>query len=85
MGAGQTLGMVCFVRGFSIGEANAIGPSEYIRLIYAGLIGYFLFGEVIDSWTLLGGAIIVASTLYIARDEARRPGARSATKDKTTL
>lgn len=83
MGAGQTLGMVCFVRGFSIGEANAIGPSEYIRLIYAGLIGYFLFGEAIDSWTLLGGAIIVASTLYIARDETRRPSRRSDTKDKT--
>ena len=74
LGAGQTLGMICFVRGFSIGEANAIGPSEYVRLIYAGLIGYFLFGETLDIWTLVGGAVIVGSTLFIARDEARRPG-----------
>lgn len=72
MGTGLTLGMVCFVRGFSIAQANAIGPSEYARLIYAGLIGYFLFGEAIDSWTVLGGLIIVASTLLIARDEARK-------------
>jgi drug/metabolite transporter (DMT)-like permease len=66
-----TLGMICFVRAYSIGEANAIGPIEYIRLIYAGLFGYFLFGEIIDLWTLVGGIIIVGSTLFIARDEAR--------------
>ena len=73
LGAGQTFGMICFVRGFSIGEANAIAPSEYLRLIYAGLIGYFMFGESVDSWTIAGAAIIVGSTLYIAQDEARRP------------
>ena len=33
-GVGQTFGMICFVRGSSIGEANAIGPSEYVRLIH---------------------------------------------------
>lgn len=72
MGTGLTLGMVCFVRGFSIAQANAIGPSEYARLIYAGAIGYFFFGEIIDSWTVVGGLIIVASTLLIARDEAKK-------------
>ena len=72
IGVLTTMGMICWVRAFSVGEANAIGPMEYARLIYAGLFGYFLFGEVIDILTLLGGAIIVGSTLYIARDEARR-------------
>lgn len=72
MSTGLTLGMVCFVQAFSIAEANAVGPSEYVRLIYAGLIGYLLFGESIDSWTLSGGLFIVASTLLIARDEARK-------------
>ena len=70
-----TLGMICYVRAFSAGEANAVGPIEYIRLIYAGLLGYFLFSEVPDLWTVLGGAIIVACSLYIAKDEARRPQA----------
>ena len=64
-----------YVRAYSIGEANAIGPIEYVRLIYAGLFGYFLFGEIVDIWTLVGGVIIVGSTLFIARDEARRPSA----------
>ena len=68
-----TLGMICYVRAFSAGEANAVGPIEYIRLIYAGLFGYFLFSETPDIWTVLGGIIIVACSLYIAKDESRRP------------
>jgi drug/metabolite transporter (DMT)-like permease len=72
IGVLTTLGMICRVRAFSVGEANAIGPMEYVRLICAGLLGYFLFGEVIDIRTLIGGAIIVGSTLYIARNEVRR-------------
>ncbi len=73
IGIGTMTGMICFVRAFSVGKANAIGPFEYVRLIYAGLIGYLLFGESIDTWTLIGGAIIFRSTLFIARDEVRKP------------
>ena len=68
-----TLGMICYVRAFSAGEANAVGPIEYVRLIYAGLFGYFLFIEIPDIWTVVGGAIIVACSLFIAKDEAQRP------------
>jgi drug/metabolite transporter (DMT)-like permease len=71
IGTGTTIGMICFVRGFSVGEINVAGPMEYVRLVYAGLIGYFFFAETIDLWTLLGGVVIVASALYIAQDESR--------------
>ena len=79
-----TLGMICYVRAFSAGEANAVGPIEYVRLIYAGLFGYFLFSEIPDIWTVLGGIIIVACSLYIAKDEANRPHAAASvgTPDK---
>lgn len=72
IGIGTMLGMVCFVRGFSIGEANTLGPVEYLRLIYAGLIGYFLFGETIGTWTIIGGIIIVGAALLIAREESKK-------------
>ena len=67
-----TLGMTCFVRAFSAGEANAVGPIEYIRLIYGALFGYFLFNEIPSIWTGLGAILIVASAIYIARDEAQK-------------
>ena len=71
IGGLTTLGMIGFVRGFAAGEANAVGPMEYIRLIYAVALGYFIFAEVPSLWTWAGAAVIVGCTFYIARDEAR--------------
>ncbi len=72
IGVFTTAGMVCYVRAFSAGEANAVGPAENLRLIYATLFGYFLFAEIPSVWTGIGAVIIVAATYYIARSEARR-------------
>jgi drug/metabolite transporter (DMT)-like permease len=66
-------GMTGFIRAFSVGEANAVGPMEYIRLIYAGALGYSIFGEVPDYWTFAGALIIIIATVYIAREESRKP------------
>ena len=71
IGVITTAGMVCYLRAFSVGEPSAVGPSENVRLIYAALFGYFLFAETPSIGTGIGAAIIVASTYYIARDEAR--------------
>jgi drug/metabolite transporter (DMT)-like permease len=72
IGVLTTIGMTGFVRGFSVGEANAVGPIEYIRLIYAAFIGYAFFAEIPSLWTFAGAIVIIASALYIARDGTRR-------------
>ncbi len=71
IGVLTTLGMVGFVRGFAVGEASVIGPMEYVRLIYAAVLGYFVFAEIPDPWTFVGALIIVVATSYLARMEAR--------------
>lgn len=73
IGVLTTIGMIGFVRAFSVGEANAVGPIEYIRLIFAAIIGYFIFSEIPSLWTFVGAMVIIASALFIARDESRRP------------
>ena len=40
-------------------------------LIYAGILGYLLFAEVPDRFTLIGAAIIVGSALFIFHRERR--------------
>ena len=72
IGVLTTIGMTGFVHAFSIGEANAVGPIEYIRLIFAAFIGYAFFSEIPSLWTLAGAIVIIASALYIAHDESRR-------------
>ncbi|MEX2408309.1 MAG: DMT family transporter, partial [Rhodovibrionaceae bacterium] len=59
------------IRAFQIAEASYIAPFDYSRLLLAGLLGYFLFGEVPDEYSLAGALVIAASTFYIARREAR--------------
>ncbi|MGD8310832.1 MAG: DMT family transporter [Chromatiales bacterium] len=71
-----TLAQTCIIRAYKIGEATAVAPFDYSRIVFAGILAYFVFGELPDIWSVVGAAIIVASTLYIARREAqlgRRP------------
>jgi drug/metabolite transporter (DMT)-like permease len=71
MGLFSVLGQSCMVRGLNVGEVTAVTPFEYSRLLFAAGIGYLVFAEVPASSTWLGGAVIIASTLYIAIREAR--------------
>ncbi|WNJ99768.1 DMT family transporter [Thalassospiraceae bacterium LMO-JJ14] len=56
-----------FIQALKVGEAAAIAPMEYVRLLYAGIIGIVFFAETPTVWTLSGAGIIVASTLYTMR------------------
>ena len=67
------------IRAYKAGEATFVAPFDYSKLLIAGLIGFFVFAEVPDLWTLAGAAVIVAATLYIARREARLGQAKPAT------
>jgi len=53
-----------FIQAFKAGEAAAIAPMEYTRLIFAAFIGVIFFAEVPTLWTLSGAGIIMVSTLY---------------------
>ena len=72
VGVLTTLAMWCLVKGYALGETSFIGPIEYVRLVYAAALGYFVFAELPDAWTWAGAAIIVAATLYLARVEGGR-------------
>ena len=67
-----TVGMIGFIRGFVVGEASVIGPTEYVRLVFAAFFGLTIFGEIPDVWTLVGALIIVGATSFIARLEANK-------------
>lgn len=64
IGALMSLMQWLFIQALKVGEAAAIAPMEYTRLLYAGVIGMIFFAETPTVWTLSGAAIIVASTLY---------------------
>lgn len=58
------------IKAFRAGEATAIASLDYSRLIYATLIGIFVFNQWPGPETLFGAAIIIAASLYTVRREA---------------
>ncbi|MEQ8666700.1 MAG: DMT family transporter [Rhodospirillales bacterium] len=58
--------------------AATLQPFNYMLLVWAVIVGYVVFGDLPDLWTVVGALVIVGSGLYtIYREHARR-GARNA-------
>jgi len=54
------------------GEASAIAPLQYLRLVFVALAGWLLYGEVPDVWGWAGAGVILAGALVVTAAEARR-------------
>ncbi len=72
MGILATVGQWVGVKALRLAEASIIGNTKYVELVYAAAFGYFLFGEVPDSYTILGASIIICSSVYILHRDAVR-------------
>ncbi len=55
--------------------ASTLAPMSYIQLIWSVALGLVLFGNFPDHWTLIGGAIIAGSGLYVIHRERLRRAA----------
>jgi len=67
-----TVAHLCMTRAFSLGDISAMQPMRFLDLIWASLLGLAIFGNVPSVTALLGGAVIVASTIWIGRRESAR-------------
>lgn len=61
---------IAMTRAFSLGDISAMQPVRFLDLVWSSLLGLALFGDSPTFNTMVGGAIIVASTIWIARREA---------------
>jgi drug/metabolite transporter (DMT)-like permease len=77
-----TLGQVSLAQAFRMAEVSAVLPLDFLKLVWGTLLGLFLFAEVPDALTWLGGVMIFAATTWLALRESRPPiaasGARAA-------
>ena len=60
-------GQYCNIQAFKAGEASAIAPMDYSRLIYATLIGWWIFAELPNPTTVAGAALIVVASVITMR------------------
>ena len=69
-----SFGHYVLIKALDFAEAGAVQPFSYTLLLWAATLGYLVFGNVPDRWTIAGAALIVASGLYSWYWERRSPG-----------
>ena len=57
---------------FRYGEATLVAPFKYSGIIWAGILGYLIWGHIPDSSTIIGGCIVIMSVVYILNRERVR-------------
>jgi drug/metabolite transporter (DMT)-like permease len=64
-------GHYCMTRAFGVADISAVQTVRFLELIWAALLGFVLFGTLPTGWTVAGGVVILAATLWLARRESR--------------
>ena len=68
-----------FVRSYEFATASLLAPFIYGQIVGATILGFLIFGDFPDEWTIWGTVVLIGSGLYIAYRENRI----SATRGKT--
>ena len=77
-GALGTLSQRTLARAYHAADATVVMSFDFLRLPIAVVIGFVLFAEFPDIWVWIGGAVICASSVFIAHRESVAGMARSA-------
>ncbi len=73
------IGYQAVILAMRTGEISFVAPFRYLSLIWSSLLGLIVFGEMPDSWAIIGAAIVIASGIYtFYRENKRRAAERVA-------
>ena len=61
----------CLSNAFRSGEAVVVVPLDFLRIPLIALVGWWLYGEMLDIYVFLGAGLIVAGVLWNLRAESR--------------
>ncbi len=61
----------CWLVSILHADASTLAPFSYLQLVIVSVLAWLVFDETLDRYTVLGAAIVVGASLYIARREAR--------------
>lgn len=75
VGAFGALGHWLLILAHARAPAAVLAPFIYTQLLWMITLGYVFFGDTPDRFTLIGGAIVTASGLYLLYREKARQGA----------
>ena len=65
IGVLASIGHFTLIRAYDYANATALAPFFYTQLVWVMLLGWVVFGDFPDGWSLMGTGIIVASGIYL--------------------
>lgn len=72
VGISGTIGHFLFILAFQRAAASALTPFTYLQLVFATLVGWFVFGDLPDGLTFAGMSLIAGSGFLLTWYERRR-------------
>ena len=64
-------GHLILIKAYNHGPASRLAPFSYSQLIWVAAIGFFVFGDFPDTFSLIGIGILVGSGVYIATHQRK--------------
>lgn len=79
MGVAGGLGHHLLIKAHTLAPAPTLAPFVYTQIIWMIIVGFIVFGDVPDIYTLVGASIVVSSGLYVYyREQAAKRKHRAA-------
>ena len=73
-----TLSQLCVSQSLHETDPTVVMPFDFLKLIWAAVLGFWVFGEIPDTFIWIGGAVIFASGFYLAwrENQLRNQGSK---------
>ncbi len=71
LGAFGGMGHYLFIHAYRLAPASSVAPFLYVQLLTMVGVGFAVFGDMPDIYTLVGAVVIVASGIYLLHRENR--------------
>ena len=62
-------GHYCLTRSFRVADISSTQSMKFLDLVWSSLLGWLVFADLPTQTTLLGGGVICAATIWVARRE----------------
>lgn len=66
LGVSAGLGHYCFTAAHRFASSSVLAPINYLHLVWAGILGWLVFGHVPEALTIIGMAIVAAAGVLVA-------------------
>lgn len=66
LGVSAGLGHYCFTAAHRFAPSSVLAPVNYLHLVWAGLLGWLVFGHIPEAWAIVGMIIVAAAGVLVA-------------------